>query len=187
MDTLLADKGFKEIIHYKSGSEAYPKCLAIALKQILLTYIDEPFLLLEDDIEMNDRLEFTIPEKADAIYFGLSLCASHPVENYNVYYAKFEPYTHIQARVINMLGGHAIFYITRAYKEALIERLDGCIKTSGHTDIAMTKLQQSFNIYANKIPTFYQSNKFNTMTNGFDVEEATKIQIMDDLSLTKLK
>jgi hypothetical protein len=38
MDDLLTAKGFKDVVHYKSGNERYPRCLAVANKEILKQY-----------------------------------------------------------------------------------------------------------------------------------------------------
>ena len=51
METLLTDLGFKDIVHYKSGTYSYPKCLNDATVDILTTYRYEPILVLEDDVE----------------------------------------------------------------------------------------------------------------------------------------
>jgi hypothetical protein len=133
---------------------------------------------------MTQVMEFTIPEGADAIYFGLSVCASHPTEGYNVYYAQFQSHTADQVKVINMLGTQAILYLSRRYKEAAIKAMDTCIEKGGFNDIALSRIQPQFNIYANKVPTFYQSNKFNQIEQGFDVEKATKITINNNLSIS---
>lgn len=187
METLLKSKGFKDIVHFKSGTEQYPRCLTIAIRDVLTKYMDEPILVLEDDVEMINTMGFSIPINTDAIYLGLSKCASHPTENYNVYYAQFEAYSDTQVKVINMLSAHAILYVSKKYKEAVIHTLEGCIKSLDRyiSDMEVSKIQKNYNVYANKIPTFYQSNKFNDPTD-FNVERATKIQILDDLSIKEL-
>jgi hypothetical protein len=40
MDTMLAELGFKDIVHFKSGTEGYPKCLANANVDILTQYMN---------------------------------------------------------------------------------------------------------------------------------------------------
>ena len=70
MDSLLTELGFKDFTHYKSGTEAYPRCLSIATIEILKQYPNIPILLLEDDIEFNGIDEFDFVDDADAIYFG---------------------------------------------------------------------------------------------------------------------
>jgi hypothetical protein len=188
MENLLKSKGFKDVVHFKSGNERYPLCLTIAIKDVLTKYLDEPILVLEDDVEIFGTTEFTIPINTDAIYLGLSQCASHPTENYNVYYAQFEPYSDSQVKVKNMLSAHAILYISKTYKEKVIKVLEGCINSSDRyvSDMEVSRIQKDFNVYANKIPIFFQSNKFNDPTN-FNVEWATKIQILDDMSIKVLQ
>lgn len=158
MDTMLAELGFKDVVHYKSGTEGYPRCLANANVEILTQYMYEPILLLEDDVEFTGVSDFDFVYGADAIYFGLSQCASHPTGNYNEGQCKVTHYSSTQVRVQNMLGTHAILYITPRYKQAVIDTLKVAM---GHTDIAITRLQPNFRILANRYPSFFQSAKFN--------------------------
>jgi hypothetical protein len=158
MDTMLAELGFKDVVHFKSGTDGYPKCLADANVEILTEYMNEPILLLEDDVEFTDISEFDFVQGADAIYFGLSVCGSHATENYNDKLAIFTPYSRTQVRIQNMLSTHAILYITPRYKQAVINQLRDC---KGHTDIAITRIQPNFRILANRKPSFFQSAKFN--------------------------
>lgn len=59
MFSLLQDMGFEQIIHYKSGSsEAYP--LNLATYNILQMNMNEPVLILEDDIEFISNPNFII-------------------------------------------------------------------------------------------------------------------------------
>lgn len=60
-----------------------------------------------------------------------------------------------------MLGGRAILYISRQYKEAVIDTLITHLGTQYHIDVLFSRLQSNFLILANKIPAFYQSAKFN--------------------------
>lgn len=158
MDTMLDELGFKDVVHFKSGTEGYPRCLANANIEILNTYLDEPILLLEDDVEFTGVDEFEFVEDADAIYFGVSLCAGHPTLNINQGFAVYSKYSRTQDRIQNMLGAHAILYISKAYKQAVIEQLTTII---GHTDVAIARIQPKFKILANKKPSFFQSDKFN--------------------------
>jgi hypothetical protein len=188
MDTLLRKIGFKDIIHHKSGTESYPSCLANAIKTILTTYLTEPILVLEDDVEFTGTDEFEYPEDTDAIYFGLSFWGGHLTKNYHCGHSIFRPYSPSQVRVINMLGGHAILFVSKQYKEAVINEMDNCIKHSLHTDIVMSRLQRNFFVLANKIPSFYQSLAFNEeqIGNKDNVELYTKIQITGELIGVKL-
>jgi hypothetical protein len=159
MDTMLAELGFKDVEHFKSGTEGYPRCLANANIEILTKYMYIPFLLLEDDIEFTGVSDFDFVHGADAIYVGISQCGSHATENYNDKPAVLTPYSQTQARVHNMLGTHAILYISPAYKTAVINQLKDC---RGHTDIAISRIQPIFRVLANRRPSFYQSAQFNS-------------------------
>jgi hypothetical protein len=158
MDIMLGELGFKDVVHFKSGTEGYPRCLANANVEVLSRYLDEPVLLLEDDVEFTGVDEFEFVEDADAIYFGLSLCAGHPTLDVNRGFSVYSKYTDTQDRIHNMLGTHAILYISKVYKQAVIERLKTVV---GHTDVAIARMQPNFKILANKKPSFFQSDKFN--------------------------
>ncbi len=158
MDTMLAELGFKDVVHFKSGTERYPRCLADANIEILTKYMNEPILILEDDVEFTGVSDFEFVHGADAIYFGLSTCGSHATLNYNDKDAVFTPYSANQVRVQNMLGCHAILYISPTYKQAVINKLK---EYTGHIDIAVTRIQPNFRILANRRPSFFQSAKFN--------------------------
>jgi hypothetical protein len=174
MDALLQRIGFTDIVHYKSGTEAYPACLVNATIDILQTYMDVPFLLLEDDVEFTEGSEFDLPSEADAIYFGLSKYGGSAVRNLWEGFSKHSPYSHTQTRVLNMLGGHAILYIAPRYKQALIDILTQYKGTSYYNDVLMSRIQSKFMVLAQKKPFFYQSSKFNKENQ----EDATKITLI---------
>lgn len=161
MDTLLQNLGFTDIVHYKSGTENYPACLVNATIDILQTYMDVPFLLLEDDVEFTEGSEFDMPPEADAIYFGLSGGGGSPIHNWDDGDAVHAPFSKTQTRVMNMLSGHAILYITPRYKQAVIDILTQYKGTPYYNDVLMTRVQPHFMVLAQKKPFFYQSNAFN--------------------------
>lgn len=178
MDQRLKDLGFKDIVHYKSGNEKYPVCLAQANVDILTKYIDEPFLLLEDDLEFTDSFDFEMKEGVDAIYFGLCHLKYDFDKKTHIYPSIIEHYSFTQVRVLNMLCTHAIFYISRAYKQAIIDTLQADLVTAH--DISICSLQPKFTILANMRPLCYQSGKFNPCKpHEFDIEKMTKFQFKD--------
>lgn len=158
MDEMLTAYGFKDVVHFKSGTEGYPKCLANANIEILTKYMNEPILLLEDDVEFTGVSEFDFVHGADAIYFGISRCAGHPTQDVHKGVCVTSSYSKTQRRVLNMLGTHAIMYITPAYKQAAITAMRNAV---GHTDIALSRIQSNFRILANRFPSFYQSANYN--------------------------
>ena len=175
---MLQTIGFTNIEHFKSDDIPYPRCLVKATLDILKKYIDEPIILLEDDVAYTDHCMFEIPDDTDAFYLGLSECAAHPVHEHNSGVSEIEYYSPHTVRVKNMLSAHAVFYKTRRYKEAVIERMERALALNLTNDVSFTRLQPFFNIYAGVIPMFYQSRAFNlTNSTGINVEDQTNVQI----------
>jgi hypothetical protein len=174
MDSLLKTIGFTDIVHYKSGTEAYPVCLVNATIAVLKANMDTPFLLLEDDVEFTKGTEFNLPSETDAIYFGLSKYGDSSVNTVWDGMAKFAPFSSSQVRVLNMLGGHAICYVSQKYKQAVIDILSQHIGTPYYNDVLMSRIQSKYVVLAQKRPFFYQSNKFNTE----NLEKMTKFNLL---------
>jgi len=172
MDNMLNTLGFKDFTHYKSSTDNYPTCLNKATIEILENNLDIPILILEDDIEWTGINKIIFDPTVDAIYFGLSKSGGHPTDNIHLGDLVFQPWSDTQVKVINMLSGHAILYISRAYKEAIIESLKNNILY--YNDVLLSRLQPKFTILANKKPVFYQSSKFNV---GTHEENWTKFEI----------
>ena len=187
MDKLLSDLGFTDIVHHKSGNEKYPICLSLATIDVLKKYMDVPFILFEDDIECTGNMELDSVANADAVYLGLSEYASHPTENRNVYPSQIVPYSNSQVRIENMLAAHAILYISKAYKQAVIDILE-TNKFKCVNDIAISRIQKDYLVLANMKPMFFQSKKFNPpYDNGFCVEKATNIIIDSEMKFVQNK
>jgi len=163
MEALLIRSGFPSdrIEHFKSSTENYPDCLAKANIEILTKYMNEPVLILEDDVEFTGVEEFDMIQEADAIYFGLSIAAGHPTQNHADGPCRHIPFSTSQVRIQNMLATHAILYISPGYKQAVIQTILDHMGQRHHTDVLMSRLHPHFLILANKCPSFYQSALFN--------------------------
>jgi len=172
MEALLTRHGFTNWQHYKSGTEKYPKCLSDAICDILSQNLDEPVLILEDDVETSGRMDFDMPDGCDLIYFGLSRCGGSATINRWEGNSKFADFSASQVRVLNMLSTHAMVYISRSIKEEYIQIL----RNAGtyYNDILMSRIQPKYLVLANRIPAFWQSNRFNLPHN---LERVTKICI----------
>jgi hypothetical protein len=182
MELFLKQNGFENVTHYKSSAEAYPKCLSLATIDILESHLDEPFLLLEDDVETTGQFSIEIPADADAIYLGLSKSAGSPSINMHDGASKFEAYSVTQARVMNMLATHAVLYLTRSYKEAVVKILREHLNTEYYNDVLISRIQKHHRVYANKIPVFWQSKLFNIP----HLEYATKIKLVEEKGRIKI-
>jgi hypothetical protein len=174
MEALCTELGFKEVVHWKSGTEAYPECLNNATISILEHFANQPILLLEDDVDFQGIREFDVPDDADAVYLGLSKCAGSKIINQWQGNSQFVPYSHTQVRVQNMLSGHAIYYHSAIYRRVVAEYLRSYGGTKYYNDVLISRLQPCFRIYANKKPLFYQANRFNV---PHDLEAVTRFEI----------
>jgi hypothetical protein len=176
IENVLRTNGFKHIEHYKSSSENYPNCLLRATIDILQKNMNEPFLLLEDDVEFENIYEFNMDENVDAIYLGLSVWGSAASTCGNYYTIDYEPYSDSQVRIMSMLSGHAILYISSAYKQAVINTLLPHIHKKIDADWLVGFMQSSYLVLAEKKPFFFQSSKFNNPTQ----ELYTRFTITDE-------
>ncbi len=173
MDKLLREIGFTKIVHFKSGNESYPLALNRATVTILKQNLDEPIFIMEDDIEFTGINTFKFEHDTDAIYFGLSKYGGHPTLPVNLGSLTVEPYNETQVRVKNMLAAHCILYISRKYKEAIINAIENDMDTI--QDVTMSRVQPYFKVLANRKPSFYQSRNYNSTSAE---EEATLFQLV---------
>jgi hypothetical protein len=175
MDTMLQLIGFKEIYHFVSSTEEYPDCLSISTIQLLQLFMDEPILVLEDDVEWTGLKDVEIDEHADAIYLGLSKNAAHPTENTSSGNAIFSYWSDSHVRLLNMLSAHAILYISRKYKEHIINLLSQNLGSKTYNDVIMARQQPHFTILATKKPYFFQSLYWNDKESN--VEDMTRFEM----------
>jgi hypothetical protein len=164
-EELLKSLGFQNVTHFKSSHEKYPFCLMKAFVDILSQNLnDEPLLIVEDDIEKSqwysDNIEW--PANADAFYLGFSKCGGHPRINKDLGPSKVVVETESRIRIENMLTTHAIVYISKRYKQAVINALKPFIQRNipYHSDVLISRCQKAYNVYGPKAPYFYQSEKF---------------------------
>ena len=168
MFTLLHKIGFKNVSMFKSDTEKYPMCLVRATRDVLSNYIDDsPVLVLEDDVEITEWADFDmdieIPSNTDAFYLGFSKYAALHTEHYNAGYWSVQV-EHLDDRyiqIVNMLGAHAILYVSKRYKQVVHDIMDTFIRTNEHVtaDVPVARIQKTFNIYGFKYPMFYQSDQ----------------------------
>lgn len=177
MEKLLTDMGFLRFEHFKSGTDAYPACLSRAIIDILRENMDEPVLILEDDIETDvsggSALMVKCPPGTDAIYLGISRHGGSSTKNHCEGSSLVTSISPTQVRILNMLSSHAVIYISRSYKEAVIAALEGYTTIPYYNDVLISRLQARFMVIANKKPMFWQSNAFN---HPHDLERATKFE-----------
>ena len=169
MFDFLLKLGFKNVTMFKSRNDMhYSKCIAMATNEILLKYIDEPILLLEDDIELSEwahlNMEIEIPENTDAFYLGFGRYGgskTDPTESNGYNSTQITHISDIHIKIINMLDAHAILYVSKQYKQSIMAEMDKVLEsdTLMINDVMISRIQDSYNVYAYKYPFFYQTNK----------------------------
>ena len=177
MDTLLKHLQFSKFEHFKSGTDRQPKCLNDAYTTIFSQHLnDEPLILLEDDVEVfNSNLNIDVPPDADAIQIGISKCGGHPTENKDLGHSTWSPQNTELVRIQNMLSTHAIVYLSKRYKQAVMNVLSK--SGSEHSDVHISRIQKQQNVQAMMKPIFQQSDKFG---NHPLVKRMTQFMIHDD-------
>jgi len=183
MFNFLQKIGFKNVTMFKSEtSEIYPKCVAEDTYSILSSRLDdEPFLLVEDDIELTEwvtDMNIEIPQDTDAFYLGFSIYGgskTSPIESNGYGNINVQPFLEKYVKILNMLGTHAVLYVSKRYKQAVFDLMETIIESDIPmiSDVMITRIQENYNIYAYKFPFFFQSDK---LGNHFHAKEATNFR-----------
>jgi hypothetical protein len=168
---------------YKSGTDAYPRCLAEATYHAIAAhYDDKPFILFEDDVELTEwvtSMDVDIPAGADGFYLGYGKYAGHPTENWALGYDSYqlEVLNDTHVRVWNMCGAHAIMFISKAFKKDVMDIMKDIVYTNNEyfPDVSVSRLQPKYKIYAYKYPFFYQSDKLGN--DPFYPKDATNFRV----------
>lgn len=146
-----------------------------------------PFLLLEDDVIINESVWndgfIEVPDDADAIYLGTSTWGR--MNGHNGEYVQYDILKEFPGvlKVYNMLATHAILYLTEDYRN-IIKRAAYYTgyKIENYNDVAFAELQRFFNVYALDIPLFSQTSNYNA-TN----KRITEINHTECMSLNSLQ
>ena len=197
MFDFLQKLGFKDVTMFKSGAEKYPLCLAKATYDVLSSRLDDsPFLLLEDDIEATEWFHTILeyPENTDAFYIGFSKCGGSKTIDRWEGSSQIEYITTRYIRILNMLSAHAIVYVSKQYKESVMNEMNKIIEDNivASNDVPISRLHETFNILGYHYPLFFQSEKFgNTMhvknETNFRFYQNTKFTVVTAYYPTKTK
>ena len=161
MRKILFKCGFKTILRIEGvprPDKPIAGCSAAHHKALL--EIDPPFIIFEDDCQIkNFRPEVEIPEDADAVYLGISSWG-----RMNGHSGPYVQYTQVKDdlyRVYNMLGGHAILYLSPEYIK-MCQRITyhAGYEIEDYQDIGFAEIHRWFNVYAFDDPFFYQTSGY---------------------------
>ena len=165
MQSLLKECGFETIIRVEGTYKPEnPPAGCAGAHYNGLCEIDTPFVLFEDDcLVHNFKPIIEVPDDADAVYLGTSQWAryfsfSGPFVNYNIVDDQI-------VRVYNMLGGHAILYLSQDYVRMCQRISHHASEIIGYNqDPGFAEVQKYFNIYSVNDPFFKQSGYNNAVT-----------------------
>jgi hypothetical protein len=164
MESMLEEFGFKNVIRL-SATQHRDRLAGCSHSHFnALNEVDVPFIVFEDDcVCKNINPVITIPDDSDAIYLGVSSWGrmnSH--SGPCVYYEEVVDFPRI-VRVYNMLGAHAILYLSKEYASLCSKISNHFYETAYHQDIGFAEVQKYFSVYSFDEPLFYQ-----TSSNGTD-------------------
>ena len=152
----LGIKHFERIpgIRYSNGFAGCAQAVSNFLHQIT----EGPFVMLEDDIAVkNWDPIIEVPDEADALYLGISGWGR--MNGHSGPFVQWDRVDDKLLRVYNMLGTHAIAYLSSDW----LEMVRRCSYHSGYViesfyDIPLADIQKFFNVYAFDDPYFYQTS-----------------------------
>ena len=138
--------------------------------------------VLEDDVAASDAFDpiLKVPDDADAVYVGVSLFGAIDLIDYvgfsNMIAA--EPVDERLLRIYNVLGAHAILYVSERFRAASGEAIVRAVADLDRAhDKEMARLQETFKVYALRHPLFYQANALQKPAAGDRQEAMTRIAL----------
>lgn len=127
-----------------------------------LKKFNPPFLILEDDcavVEGNLQTQFDIPD-CDALYIGTHQYGMIRNISTNGGTISSDQGNHY-VQVYNMLGIHAIIYLTETYVNSTIKKLQECIMHNRYCDECVAINMKNHKIFSLRKPVFYQRDGHN--------------------------
>jgi hypothetical protein len=135
-----------------------------------------PFLLLEDDIEINNfQSNIKIPRDADIVYlggtrYGINGLKDSVGTDKTMFYQKTKDSNIVIPK--GMLGGHAILILNENAREKMISEIKKNINTIQDMTFARMQIKKMCKFYAINPPLFYQYEQENATINPFYYNEA---------------
>lgn len=125
---------------------------------------DKPFLVLEDDVQINKFVRtLNIPDDADAFYLGVSCMGGYNGTDERQVSA--EKVSRNVYRIYNMLAAHAIIYLNPDYVKEMIRVIDFCQKNDIPQDLGIVEVMKYWKVYGLNNPVFYQQGNYEKYTN----------------------
>jgi len=161
----------------KSIASGFSRMLDIGTKNQDIHKPFQPFILLEDDAtkyrEFPESLE--IPDDADILFIGLSICGMQKDTHCNK--VCYKTINDDIIKISNMLSGHGIVICSIKGLLACQKCNDEAFFTDKIWDIFFAQIQPYYNVYALRKPLVYQSLEYG------GCEHATKIEYNDGINV----
>jgi hypothetical protein len=178
---LLLSSGFHDI-RKSDGVPHHVKAIGVAKAHMAaldkaLSECRGPFIILEDDVLINKfDPDLPVTNDMDAVYLGVSewgLKDGHGQRKIAVLKENNGFY-----RALNMLAAHAILYLNQDYARFLLKNIPIFIEMGTNQDKMRAETMKYWNVYAKKVPVFYQSGKYEKFTN-FSLPGRTSVPLLE--------
>lgn len=178
IETILQGLGFKNIsrvpgVVHPTGNRA--GC-SMAQHNALHEF-EPPFIILEDDATPSTfNPIISIPDDSDAVYLGVSSWGR--MNGHSGPFVQYESIDDNLFRVYNMLGTHAILYLSKEYVSVCKKVSYKQYQIEDYIDIGFTDVQKYYQVYAFNEPLFYQesSNGTDSKLNSYPSQECYTYQ-----------
>jgi hypothetical protein len=168
MHDMLTQLGFENIIRVEASEFPDRHLAGCSLSHFnSLNEVDVPFIIFEDDCRVKNFTPIIeIPDNADAVYLGISSWGR--MNSHSGPFVQYEKVDDNLLKVYNMLGAHAILYLSKEYASLCSKISIHYSHIADHQDIGFAEVQRYYNVYTFNDPLFYQ-----TSSNGTDQKLTT--------------
>ena len=168
MHDMLTQLGFENIIRVEASEFPDRHLAGCSLSHFRsLNEVDVPFIIFEDDCRVKNFTPIIeIPDNADAVYLGISSWGR--MNSHSGPFVQYEKVDDNLLKVYNMLGAHAILYLSKEYASLCSKISIHYSHIADHQDIGFAEVQRYYNVYTFNDPLFYQ-----TSSNGTDQKLTT--------------
>jgi hypothetical protein len=164
------------ISKFQSGSIGMSRMIDIGLRQKPF----KPFVIIEDDVSFYRKIPetITIPEDADLLYIGISMCGGFNNTDQKKIFA--EDVNDDLVRIYNMLSCHGIIICSPSGAVAFQRCMVEAYFKNMYWDLPVSHIQPYYNVYALKKPLLYQDKEYNGCENvtKFELKEYYKPNII---------
>jgi hypothetical protein len=164
----LIQRGFR-VVRKSEGVPHHVKAIGVAkahmaaLEKALLE-CKGPFIIVEGDIAIN-KFDPNLPvsQDMDAVYLGLSEWGLKDGRGQRrIAVTKVNDGLY---RAHNMLAAHAILYLNHNYARFILRHIPIFIEMGTNQDKMRAETMKYWNVYAKRVPIFYQQGKYEKYTN----------------------